>query len=86
MRVFPKRAAVFLVVAIFFLASGFRLLASADELPRIVGLTIEPTQVTLSSSDDSVQLLVTAKLSDGSFLDVTRAAQFSTDHDAVVAV
>lgn len=50
--------------------------AAMAEGPSIVGLAVEPAELTLSHDDDSAQLLVTAKLSDGSVRDVTRDAQY----------
>jgi hypothetical protein len=51
----------------------------------IVGLTVEPSEVTLSHDDDSAQLLVTARLSDGSVRDVTRDAQYSVSQPTVIS-
>jgi len=52
----------------------------AETLPegaRVVGLEIEPAQVRLSSRNDYVQLLVTARLDSGDTADVTRLAKFT---------
>ncbi len=49
----------------------------ADEA-RVIGLVIEPAETTLKNADDSVQLLVNLKLSDGTVRDVTRDAEYST--------
>jgi hypothetical protein len=43
---------------------------------RITGVTIEPAEVTLTDADQSVQFLVTLKMSDGTLRDGTRQAEF----------
>jgi len=54
---------------------------AADEL-RVVHLTVEPAEVTLFNSDQTVQLLVTAEMSDGTQRDVTHSAAYAFDKKA----
>ena len=51
--------------------------AAAPGAVPIARLTVEPAQVVLGNADQSVQLLVTAHLSDGSERDVTHAVGYS---------
>ena len=50
----------------------------AEELPRILDVQIEPPEVTLTNADQSVQYLVTLKMSDGTLRDGTRQAEYKT--------
>src|SRR5580693_3386861 len=67
------RKSVFL--AIFAAASC---LGVAEESPRITDVAIEPAEVTLVNADQSVQFLVTLKMSDGTQRDGTRQAEYKT--------
>ncbi len=63
---------------VLLLAAGCWAASAATPAPAsLTKLTIEPAQVTLGNADQSVQLLVTAHLSDGTRRDVTRAAAYS---------
>ena len=50
----------------------------AEESPRITEVAIEPAEVTLTDADQSVQFLVTLKMSDGTLRDGTRQAEYKT--------
>src|SRR5262245_47285115 len=52
--------------------------ALAEEKAVIAELAVEPTTASLAHPDDTVQLLVTAKRSDGRIDDVTRIAQYAS--------
>ncbi len=56
------------------------------ESPRITEVLVEPAQVVLSDADQSVQFLVTLKMSDGTLRDATRQAEFSLGGKANLAV
>ncbi len=58
------------------LLAGTLSLAAAD-VPSITEVLIEPSEVTLTDADQSVQYLVTLKMSDGTLRDATRQAEFS---------
>ena len=58
------------------LAAGIVAAAPIDTL-QITQLLIEPAEVTLTSADQSVQFLVTAKMSDGTLRDATRQAEYA---------
>src|SRR5689334_21917833 len=58
----------------------------AGEKAVIVALTVEPAEAKLSHRDDAVQLIVTARLSDGTLHDVTRAAAYTSSQAAVAQV
>jgi len=45
--------------------------------PRITAVQIEPAEVVLADADQSAQLLVTLKMSDGTLRDATRQAEYS---------
>ena len=60
--------------------------STAPAVADIMELSIEPREIRLSHADDSVQLLVTAKLSDGSLRDLTHDARYTTRQVAVAAV
>jgi hypothetical protein len=53
---------------------------------KVLEVSVEPSQVTLTHADDQQRLLVSAKLADGTFRDCTRTAQYSTANPAVAAV
>jgi len=50
----------------------------AEDAPRITEVTIEPHEVTLTNADQSVQFLVTLKMSDGTLRDGTRQVEYKT--------
>ncbi len=52
-------------------------LAATAQEPRITGLQIQPAEVVLSDADQTVQFLVTLKMSDGTLRDGTHQAEFS---------
>lgn len=66
------------------LAFGGSLLAA--EAPKLESATIEPAEVTLSDADQSVQFLVTMKMSDGTLRDGTRQALYSLSQAGVGAI
>jgi hypothetical protein len=84
MRRFSQTVAA--LVGLLSLVVAFGSTASADDGTALMGITVEPSQVTLSHDDDSIQLLVTARLSDGSVRDLTRGAQYTSDHADVAVV
>ena len=49
----------------------------SPEAPRISQIMIEPADVVLTDSDQSVQYLVTLKMSDGTLRDATREAEYT---------
>ncbi|MBI1841402.1 MAG: DUF1553 domain-containing protein [Verrucomicrobia bacterium] len=51
---------------------------------RVLGIAVSPDDVLLPSTNRSVSLRVTARLSDGSREDVTRLALYSSNDDAIV--
>ncbi len=81
-----SRFAFFALTVIASSGSALETRVLADEATSIVGLTVEPATVTLSHADDSIQFVVTARLSDGSLRDVTRGAQYAFDQPGVAAV
>src|SRR5215213_4087737 len=58
------------------LSLGFVAFAAADEA-RITEVSLEPSETLLMDADQSVQFLVTLKMSDGTLRDGTRQAKFS---------
>ncbi len=62
------------------IALGSLLIASgaigATDAPRIAEVLVEPAEVTLTDADQSVQFLVTLKMSDGTLRDATRQAEY----------
>src|SRR3954471_9647591 len=72
LRPFVKSACI--ALGAFFITNGG--IRSADA-PRIAEVTVEPAEVTLSDADQSVQFLVTLKMSDGTLRDGTRQAQYA---------
>ncbi len=54
----------------------------AAEEPRIADVLVEPTEMTLTDADQSVQFLVTLKMSDGTLRDATRQAEYAVQGDA----
>ena len=50
----------------------------AAEPPRIAEVLVEPADVVLTDADQSVQFLVTLKMTDGTLRDATRQAEYST--------
>lgn len=73
----------FVLVGLLLTAGKDSLSWGEESVPTIVSLSVEPAAVKLSHDDDSVQLLVTAILSDGSHRDVTRSADYKSDHDNI---
>ncbi len=59
--------------------------ASAEE-PRVTQLLLEPAETVLTDADQSVQFIVTLKMSDGTLRDGTRQAKFSPSADALAAI
>jgi hypothetical protein len=60
---------------------------AAESAPSIEKVLVEPAEVVLTNADQSVQFLVTLKMSDGTLRDATRQAEFSvlaTDGNADV--
>jgi hypothetical protein len=61
----------------------FAMLASAAsvgfavDVPRISEVIVEPAEITLTDADQSVQFLVTLKMSDGTLRDGTRQAEYA---------
>jgi hypothetical protein len=53
---------------------------------KALDLAVEPSQVTLTHADDHQRLLVTAKLTDGSFRDLTRTAKYTSTNPAIAEV
>ncbi len=70
----------------------FPLLAAAvaavipAQAPRITQVLVEPAEVVLGDADQSVQFLVTLKMSDGTLRDATRQAEFSLGDKAALGV
>lgn len=63
---------------VLLLAAGCSAASAAMPAPAsLTKLTLEPAQITLGNADQSVQLLVTAHLTDGTQRDVTRSAVYS---------
>lgn len=52
---------------------------SAADAARITAVEVEPTELNLPNADQSVQLLVTLKMSDGTSRDATQTAQYKTN-------
>ena len=67
------RASVYFTILAVTAAAGL-----AAEPPRIAEVLIEPADVALTDADQSVQFLVTLKMSDGTLRDATRQAEYST--------
>ncbi|HYG76254.1 MAG TPA: DUF1549 and DUF1553 domain-containing protein [Planctomycetota bacterium] len=68
------------LLVLFFSLVLTRLFASDDT--RVVSLTVEPAEVTLSNADQTIQLLVTAEMSDGTQRDVTHSSVYAFDKKA----
>ena len=51
--------------------------ALAADAPRIAEVLVEPADVELTDADQSVQFLVTLKMTDGTLRDATRQAEYS---------
>src|SRR5262249_9162642 len=68
--------------------SGLSLLltASAHAQPKVVALSAEPPQVTLTHADDQQRLLVTGRCADDSLRDLTRSVRYTSSNPAVAAV
>src|SRR5476651_860671 len=58
------------------LAAGIAASITAES-PRVTSVLIEPAEVVLTDADQSVQFLVTLKMSDGTLRDGTRQAEYS---------
>ena len=58
----------------------------AVDTPHIASLHIEPAQVVLSDADQSVQFLVTCKMSDGTLHDATRQAEFTASLPGIATI
>jgi len=52
----------------------------------VTELSIDPRQITLQHADDSAQLLVTARLADGTLRDVTHHVEWIVDQPDVAAI
>ncbi len=50
----------------------------AEDQPHITELMVEPAEIVLTDADQSVQFLVTLKMSDGTLRDATRSAHYLT--------
>ena len=86
---FARRTPVYVALAMLVLSSLTGANAAslfANDASMIVELLVEPREVFLVHDDDSVQLLVTAKRSDGRLLDLTRSAQYTASQDKIAAV
>ena len=59
---------------------------SAWAQETIAQVTVEPATVTLTHADARQHLLVSAKLADGSYRDLTRSAQYASAHPAIAGV
>ncbi|MDR3635883.1 MAG: DUF1549 domain-containing protein [Isosphaeraceae bacterium] len=71
------------VLSLSILALGGGALAETPALDR---LEVEPTQVVLRNADESTQVLATLQLADGTRLDMTRSAAFTSSNPAVARV
>lgn len=81
--VFPKDSDAYRTI-LAWIASGARLDPSAEK--RLESLVVHPSEIVLPAREISVQLLVTARFSDGSEADFTRLAHFEAHDDTVVEV
>ena len=57
----------------------------ASPLPAVVRVTVDPPQLRLNGPESSFQLLVRGELADGTFVDLTRAAEFASSNSEVAA-
>src|SRR5438552_1307041 len=55
-------------------------------LQKITALAAEPAQVTLTHADDQQRLLISGKLADESFRDLSRAVKYVSANPAIAAV
>ncbi len=67
------------------LAAGIVAIAAAEP-PHMTQLLVEPAEVVLTDADQSVQFLVTCKMSDGTLRDATRQAEYSASGASIAAI
>ena len=58
----------------------------ATDSPRITEVRVEPEEITLSDADQSVQFLVTCKMSDGTLRDASRQAEFALSSQGIASI
>ncbi|MCI0457625.1 MAG: DUF1553 domain-containing protein, partial [Gemmataceae bacterium] len=78
----PRLSRLLLVGGLFALAAPAR----ADTPARVAELTVEPAPVNLTHAHDRQRLLVTGKLADGTWRDLTRSVRYSSADPTIAAV
>ena len=71
--------------SIFFLILAAPALIAAESLPdgaKVVGLDVQPPKVVIAGKYEAAQLVISARLADGSTVDVTRIAKLALDGGA----
>src|SRR5262249_17738637 len=83
-----SRSAVALVLAITGMcrADGPPPNQAASESRHFTALTIEPAEIVLHAASRRQQLLITARRSDGKFIDVTRQSELSLANEAIARI
>src|SRR5438105_13856347 len=70
-----KQALLSLVGALVSASPG--LASQAEKTPRVLALKVEPTAIVLANARDARRIVVSGRRPDGSWIDLTRAAQFT---------